>query len=530
MDIDIKLSGYRCFPSTNPAVLELRDGFTALIGLNNSGKSSLMKAIYELRDIFSKLTANSEPFRQAVTLGYGFDQRPEIGDPFDMFWQFSNDDAFIEVTLPEIKKNIANACWKATIQLFRTNFPRFKLTLHAPQGTEMQIKTLAVAGNNNALFVHEGVHFDMTHMFDAFSFLRNCFYCPSIRHATAFVPDNRSGKLYDISVGKPFIENWHTYQTGDKKSSTEMIDSLVADIQKLFRYERLQIQASATGRDILVVANGKSLRLSDLGTGIGQFIVLLGNVAFQQPSWVLIDEPETNLHPALQLQFMQALAVRAKFGVVFATHSLGLARQVAQHIFTLSQRNGESIVRPIQETTDLAQLIGELSFGRLDFSARKVLLVEGQTDVLVFEALLSIVNKEHEFAILALGGRSGISAKRMTELEHILALNLNVVAVIDSEKDSGAATLEQPRSDFEKTCATLGINCHVLERRSIENYFTTRAIHAALSISHHRELGHFEALGKQPHHWPKRDNWRIARMMRIDEIEHTDLGEWLRRI
>ena len=41
--------------------------------------------------------------------------------------------------------------------------------------------------------------------------------------------------------------------------------------------------------------------------------------------------------------------------------------------------------------------------------------------------------------ILALGGRSGISAKRMTELEHILALNLNVVAVIDSEKDSEAA-------------------------------------------------------------------------------------------
>jgi energy-coupling factor transporter ATP-binding protein EcfA2 len=371
---------------------------------------------------------------------------------------------------------------------------------------------------------------DMTHIFHAFVILSKCFYCPSIRHATAFVPDAQSMKLYDISIGRPFIDNWRIYQTGDKKSSTEMIDSLVADIQKLFRFERLQIQAAASGRNMLVVANGKSLRLSDLGTGIAQFVVLLGNIAFEEPSWVLIDEPETNLHPALQLQFMEALAVRAKLGVVFATHSLGLARQVAQHIFTLSQKNGESVVRRIEETTNLAQLIGELSFGRIDFSARKVLLVEGPTDVLVFEALLSMVNKEHEFAILSLNGGSGISAKRKPELEHVLALNLNVVAIIDSEKASSNATLEQSREDFQKTCATLGISCHVMKRRSIENYFTTRAVHAALGISHHRELGHFEGLDAQAQHWAKRDNWRIARAMRLDEIESTDLGEWLRTV
>ena len=531
MDIDVKLSGYRCFSPANPAVLELREGFTALIGLNNSGKSSLMKALYELRDVFNKLTENSDAFRQAVAHGVDYALQSEIGDPLDVFWQFSTEDAFIEITLPSVYKTVPDALWKATIRLMRGSpSPRFKLTLHSPQGVEMNIKTVAFEGNSHTRLAHEGIRADLTHLFSAFALLARCVYCPSIRHATAFVPDTRSGKLYDIAVGKPFIDNWRLYQTGDNKASTELIDSLVTDIQKLFRYERLQIQASAHGRDLLVVANGKSLRLSDLGTGISQFVVLLGNVAFKQPSWLLIDEPETNLHPALQLQFMQALAMRTKLGVVFATHSLGLARQVAQSIYTLSQKGGESLVRRIENTTNLAELIGELSFGRIDFSARKILLVEGQTDVLVFEALLSMVNKEHEFAILALGGRSGISAKRMTELEHILALNLSVFAIIDSESESETASLEEPRRDFKQTCEKLGIDCHVMHRRSIENYFNTRAIHAALGIPHHRELKHFEDLDEIPHHWPKRDNWRIARAMRLEEIKSSDLGEWLMRL
>lgn len=531
MDINIQFSGYRCFSPTNPAVLELREGFTALIGLNNSGKSSLMKALYELRDVFVKLSDNTEPFRMAVANMSQYQIQPEIGDPQDVFWQFANEDASIEVTLPVVHETVSNSCWKAAIRLIRNSpGPQFKLVLYSPNGMEMQIKAVAFEGNSNVILVHEGVRMDMTHIFRAFTILSKCFYCPSIRHATAFVPDANSVKLYDISIGRPFIDNWRIYQTGDRKTSTEMIDSLVADIQKLFRFERLQIQAAASGRNMLVVADGKSLRLSDLGTGIAQFVVLLGNIAFEEPSWVLIDEPETNLHPALQLQFMEALALRAKFGVVFATHSLGLARQVAQRIYTLSQERGESHVRRIEETQNLAQIIGELSFGRIDFSARKVLLVEGPTDVLVFEALLSMVNKEHEFAILSLGGASGISAKRMPELQHVLALNLKVVVVIDSEKASATSTLAQQREEFHKTCVKLGISCHIMQRRAIENYFTTRAIHTALGISHHRELGHFEALDKHAQHWPKRDNWRIARAMRLDEIESTDLGEWLRKV
>jgi AAA15 family ATPase/GTPase len=43
MDIEITLKNYRCFSEANPARFRLRDGFTAFIGLNNAGKSTVLK-------------------------------------------------------------------------------------------------------------------------------------------------------------------------------------------------------------------------------------------------------------------------------------------------------------------------------------------------------------------------------------------------------------------------------------------------------------------------------------------------------
>jgi ABC-type branched-subunit amino acid transport system ATPase component len=538
MQIHLKLSGYRCFPPDKPACIVFREGMTALIGLNNTGKSALLRSIYELRDLFLRLSANSNQLQTAMMHETDFQPVEEIGDYEDIFWHFSSEDALIEISLPEYENDTC-VFWKATIRLLRGKKPRFRFIIHDFNGTPIPCKRGVMPAprisveepdiGERAILI-DGVRGDPQRLFSAFLLLSNCFYCPSTRHATPFSPDSRPRSLFDIQVGKPFIDDWQLHQQGSGKASTETIDRIVKDIQRLFRYERLQIHVAMGARELLVVANGKSLPLSNLGSGLSQFIVLLGNIAFRNPSWILVDEPELNLHPALQLDFLQAVAARATEGVVFATHSLGLARQVAEQIYTFSQSLGKTSVNPIEQTSDLAQIIGEMSFGRGDFSARKVLLVEGQLDVLAFEALLSMVNKEHEFAILSLGGKNCINSKRKSELEHIAALNLHVSAVIDSEKHSSTSGLEKHRKDFQRMCERLGISCHILDRRAIENYFTQRAIHAALGKDHHRALKPYEALASLPHHWRKRDNWKIVRAMRWEEIKETDIGIWLKTL
>ena len=46
MRIELTLKNYRCFPDISPARIVIEDGkWTAFVGVNNSGKSSLLRFI-----------------------------------------------------------------------------------------------------------------------------------------------------------------------------------------------------------------------------------------------------------------------------------------------------------------------------------------------------------------------------------------------------------------------------------------------------------------------------------------------------
>src|ERR1044071_639933 len=54
MRIELTLKNYRCFPDSNPARIVIEDGiWTAFVGENNAGKSTLLRFFYEFRPFFS---------------------------------------------------------------------------------------------------------------------------------------------------------------------------------------------------------------------------------------------------------------------------------------------------------------------------------------------------------------------------------------------------------------------------------------------------------------------------------------------
>jgi hypothetical protein len=67
----ITIKNYRGFADAEPARLEIRPGFTALLGKNNSGKSSSKLFFYELRPLFEVLTrsGNINPGMGSVLTG-----------------------------------------------------------------------------------------------------------------------------------------------------------------------------------------------------------------------------------------------------------------------------------------------------------------------------------------------------------------------------------------------------------------------------------------------------------------------------
>ncbi len=100
---------------------------------------------------------------------------------------------------------------------------------------------------------------------------------------------------------------------------------------------------------------------------------------------------------------------------------------------------------------------------------------------------------------------------------------------IDSERDASDAPLSPDRKAFQKMCKNVGIHCHILEYRAIENYLSERAI-KSIKGEKYRSLKPYEKLEELSPGWGKQENWRIAREMTSEELDETDLGIFLNNI
>lgn len=151
----------------------------------------------------------------------------------------------------------------------------------------------------------------------------------------------------------------------------------------------------------------------------------------------------------------------------------------------------------------------------------------GAKELKAVQQLLRHYRRDHEVLLLPLGGGELINAGTEVELAEMQRIAVKTFALIDSDRVEAGAPLSERHRALVAICAKLEISCHVLERRAFENYFPTRAVKRALGEDH-EGFGPFDALDDVPRRWPKSRNWRIAREMTRDELDETDLGEFLR--
>lgn len=333
---------------------------------------------------------------------------------------------------------------------------------------------------------------------------------------------------FDIQTGDAFVNVFSHHKSGSNPSANEAMFEMLQEIRRIFGFQNLDINPS--GQTLQLTIDGRSYRLSEQGAGFAHFVVVMVNVLVRRPKLLLIDEPELNLHASLQLDFLQTLAKYTEFGVIFATHSLGLARTAGDQIYTLTKPSGgTSVLRSYEDNQDLVTLLGQLSFdNRPEMGFSKVLLVEGKTELRALMQFLRLYGKEHEVLMLPLHGGDLIRPDSEPELTDLLRIGGSMHYIIDSEREVAGAALESSRQGFVDLCERLGVPGLVLERRALENYFTDDAVKRAMG-SAAQGLGPYDKLARTPGaSWRKTDNWRVASEMRKEDLEDTDLGIFLR--
>ncbi len=100
MQVEITIKNYRCFSDSKPARIVLRKGFTAFVGVNNSGKSSLLKFFYEFRNLFQYLSYPDNNFIETLKgNSQEFTLPSSIFDPEEVFCNANSRDIEIQLKL-----------------------------------------------------------------------------------------------------------------------------------------------------------------------------------------------------------------------------------------------------------------------------------------------------------------------------------------------------------------------------------------------------------------------------------------------
>ncbi|HZS14413.1 MAG TPA: AAA family ATPase [Candidatus Dormibacteraeota bacterium] len=520
----LTVKNFRCFPDHSPLRLTVAPGFTAFAGINNAGKSSILRLFWEMGGILRLLAQAPGNFTQAfqrmdavanIQTLPGEDPFSKLNDrplEFEIAW-----------SAPDLREGTGKLVDHAITILVPRARAGYSLR-YTTSGPDIPSATATISGTILAFQGRPTV--DAKPFFDACALLGNGLYLGPFRNTI-----NAGGgeRYFDVVVGQQFSAQFHEFKSGGTPSQNEAIYRLQQDITRIFGLTSLEINADPSRTALQVFVDGRSFRLTELGAGLAQFILVLANVLVRQPPIVYIDEPEASLHPALQLDFLTTLAsYTTTSSVMLATHNLGLARASSDRIYSCRRvALGVTEVRPLEATPHLAEFLGELGFSAYrDLGYESVLLVEGPSDVKTFQQLLRLWRKDHNVVLLPLGGSSMINASAEAELVEVARIGPKVAAVIDSERESRGATLAPDRQGFIDTCNRLGIAVHVLDRRAIENYLSDTAVKSVLG-QQYRALGEYESLRDAPLGWAKRDNWRIARETEQADFSHTDLGRLL---
>ncbi|MDX2545420.1 ATP-dependent nuclease [Streptomyces sp. WI04-05B] len=516
LDVEFVIKNYRCFGDA-PTSFRVRDGFTALVGTNNSGKSSLLRLLYEVRPLLNLLHSNSGTSQRQSLQGFrDYTWGPTLLAGERLVRADTDRPMELQIIVHDGPAGPFKNSGEQLIVTTRVN--------QGHQGFELKVRTesgLELRDNEASHWMND----DFFKPLDAaMQVLSATMYVGPFRNA---IHVGAQQNYFDIQTGNAFVGAFAQYKSGNDPSANEAIDEMLQQLSRIFGYQRLDINAS--GDTFQLFIDGKSYRLNEQGAGFAHFLLVMVNVLVRKPKMLLIDEPELNLHASLQLDFLQTLASYSEYGVIFATHSLGLARTAADFVYTLAKPSGgTSVLRNMEEDQDLVTLLGQMSFDRRPESGfSKVLLVEGKTELRVLMQFLRLYGKEHEVLMLPLHGNDLIRGDSQQELAHLLRIGGAVHYLIDSEREDASDLVSPERQAFVDLCSQLGITGHVLDRRALENYFPDAAVKRAFGNTA-QALGAFDKLASgRGAAWRKTNNWRVAAEMRKDDLDLTDLGQFL---
>lgn len=334
-------------------------------------------------------------------------------------------------------------------------------------------------------------------------------------------------------------------------SSQPVADSGTGLVNYLFRAKNLPItsidnkvwqtiseaflEISAGCRFDIFIQEANSLRLyfadpgrswipaDSCGLGLQDLLVILSHCLLPGRNLIVIEEPETHMHPDLQRRLAIYLKSLSDLQFVISTHSnVFLGSALVDKVIFVSYEDEVKVA----DATGRAAALDSLGYQISDnLVSDLIILMEGPTDRPAIEQMLiktGIMQKKN-IKFWPLGG----DIMDQLDLE-VFAQGSKIIAVVDKDPRSGSV-----RKRFMDNCKDHHIKVYRLKRYSIENYFPIETYRSVFGAQVPAELTSIDPdirVEKQLGFSPKKKLWNLAKSMDLMAIEGTDLLDFLEEV
>jgi energy-coupling factor transporter ATP-binding protein EcfA2 len=479
--IEIAVANYRSIGS-NPIPLDLTHKCTILVGPNNAGKSTLLRAIDR---------ALTE-FRRFHLTGY----KPTLLSELDYHGRsLTNAPAFV-LTF----KSTPSEDWAANAGLETVSFT-LKWGMRGLGVEDASFAHLTDLAKVNALAANFlNVRFGAGTPLDLYRpkllELAPRLFEMAARDLpeTALIPEFRrirDGENYALD-GTRLVERLAELQSpeiGQDDDSKKFL-AIQQFARELLALPDARLDVSHRTKQLTVESAGLRLPLEHYGTGVHELIIMLTAVIAAGRKIVLVEEPEIHLHPYLQRRFMEFISSSDAKHVVLSTHSSALVNSAERlkdvTIVQLKQKDNATTSQLLVSGALLAGAFKDLGLQPSDFVlANGIVWVEGPSDRVYLNRWLELLAPElqegRDFIVMFYGG------KLLSHLcvDHdaldpafieLLKINPNAVVVCDSDRAAEDGEIRATKSRIQQECSTTGAMFWLTDGREIENYIPPRVV------------------------------------------------------
>ncbi|PQP83592.1 hypothetical protein C0Q44_02560 [Paenibacillus sp. PCH8] len=257
------------------------------------------------------------------------------------------------------------------------------------------------------------------------------------------------------------------------------------------------IPEGMNGYDVFIEwkVNGvsKTQPLTRSGSGVVSAVYLAGRLLSGSDHQTIgfIDEPETGMHPKLQVRFLKLLReLSDDFEIqwIVSTHSPFIMKNLKDkdRLYLIQHDGSETIARAIEpnDKSTVFQAIG--AYLPDTISSKGFIFVEGTTESTLMPLLLKKceVDIEQEgIIIIPMGGENiySISPSDLTKI-HPKAMVILDSDLVQSVSSGGHLT--KKKRDYQQACFKEGVECYIsTDYRTIENMYPLRALHKVLKLA-----------------------------------------------